>query len=618
MRLLMGISKNRHGTYYAIKKVPAHLQEAVARVLNNDKPRQIWLKRSLGTKDIATANRSAKAVLIEFDLTFERARGLITERARPLRTSLSPVEIKRIAEYHYARKLASNDEFVRTAPEQEREWRDLEPDAGPWVDAIPKFGLSKGQLLDIAVNMPVIVAQAKEAFAKGDIEHVTVQLENLLNTFQINLDERSAAYRDLGLEVLRAEVKGLLAIQQRDAGEPIETPSLPPVGITSTSGPTGETLAAAFVGWKRQTEPAPGTLTEYERAIRLFVELHGDLPVSQIRKSHVRHFREALQAVPRRRIGKLLSATLPELAEWGRAHAGAQKTTAGTVNKLLGGVQAVAVWADKNGMVPDDAMWSDPFARMRLAEGEAVRGGAPFELEDLQTIFSAPVFTKGERPEGGQGDAAFWLPLLALFTGGRLHELAALRASDVAHNVIIGAKVFAIVKDRKAGKRLKTERSERAVPLHPQLLEFGFLDYVAARTKAHGAKAWLLPKVAPETTGARAFSKWFGRYIGEHGVTDAKKVFHSFRHNFTDALRLAGVAEEVNKALLGHTDNSVHGRYGAKEKAQRFRHRLAEAVASVEYKGLDLSRVRNYRASGEGRRAARGGPRKHTSGRKGD
>ena len=36
-------------------------------------------------------------------------------------------------------------------------------------------------------------------------------------------------------------------------------------------------------------------------------------------------------------------------------------------------------------------------------------------------IFNTPVFTKGERPEGGQGNAAFWLPLLALFTGARHH-----------------------------------------------------------------------------------------------------------------------------------------------------------------------------------------------------
>jgi hypothetical protein len=43
MRLLMNLSKDRHGTYYAIKKVPVHLQEAVARVLNNGKARQTWL-----------------------------------------------------------------------------------------------------------------------------------------------------------------------------------------------------------------------------------------------------------------------------------------------------------------------------------------------------------------------------------------------------------------------------------------------------------------------------------------------------------------------------------------------------------------------------------------------
>jgi integrase len=68
-------------------------------------------------------------------------------------------------------------------------------------------------------------------------------------------------------------------------------------------------------------------------------------------------------------------------------------------------------------------------------------------------------------------------------------------------------------------------------------------------------------------------------------------VFHSFRHSFVDALRLGGVNGEINKALLGHTDPSVHDKYGAKDKAIRFRHRLAEAVASVSYTGLDLSSV---------------------------
>lgn len=67
MRRLMGISKDRHGTYYAIKKVPKELQEGVARVLDNGKRRQVWLKRSLGTKDLHQANIRAKPVLMDFD-----------------------------------------------------------------------------------------------------------------------------------------------------------------------------------------------------------------------------------------------------------------------------------------------------------------------------------------------------------------------------------------------------------------------------------------------------------------------------------------------------------------------------------------------------------------------
>jgi integrase len=341
-------------------------------------------------------------------------------------------------------------------------------------------------------------------------------------------------------------------------------------------------------------------LIDYERAIKLFTELHGDMPVAQIRRPQARQFREALQEVPRQRTGKLLKALLPELAQWGREHTEAQKIGAGTVNKLLGGVQAVCRWARKEHMMPDD--WADPFADMRLEEDESAR--APFDIGELQAVFGAPVFTKGERPKGGQGEAAFWLPLLALFTGARLSELAGLRVSDVTPNEIIGAVSIYIKADRKAGRTLKTKVSERFVPVHAQLIELGFLDYVA-QAKARGHKAWLFPQVAPETTGAAAFSKWFGRHIGAHGVTDTAKVFHSFRHNFVDALRVAAVSDEVNRALVGHSNGGVHGRYGAKEMAARFRHRLAEAVGSVTYAGLELSHLTSHQTSQDEARVKR-------------
>jgi hypothetical protein len=111
MRLLMGIVKDRHGTYCARKKVPQHLEAAVARVLNGRKSRQSWLKRSLRTKDLATANVRAKPVLIEFDRILERARKLYSEKPAPhLPRTLSQSEIDSIADAMYARMLAQDEE----------------------------------------------------------------------------------------------------------------------------------------------------------------------------------------------------------------------------------------------------------------------------------------------------------------------------------------------------------------------------------------------------------------------------------------------------------------------------------------------------------------------------
>jgi hypothetical protein len=56
-----------------------------------------------------------------------------------------------------------------------------------------------------------------------------------------------------------------------------------------------------------------------------------------IRRSHVRQFREALQAIPVRRSGALRGAALPELVERAKQHP-EEKIASSTVNKLLGGV----------------------------------------------------------------------------------------------------------------------------------------------------------------------------------------------------------------------------------------------------------------------------------------
>jgi hypothetical protein len=109
MRALMGLIKDRHGTYYARHKVPQRLQEAVADIIGNGKEKQVWLKKSLGTKDLSEANVRGKPIQIEFDKIIARAEAQLKER--PLRTNITDIEIKRIAEYFYAHELADDEDL---------------------------------------------------------------------------------------------------------------------------------------------------------------------------------------------------------------------------------------------------------------------------------------------------------------------------------------------------------------------------------------------------------------------------------------------------------------------------------------------------------------------------
>jgi integrase len=260
------------------------------------------------------------------------------------------------------------------------------------------------------------------------------------------------------------------------------------------------------------------------------------------------------------------------------------------VNKQIGGVQAALRWAhDKGGFISDDVAWADPFANMRLEEDDPSRG--PFDVAGLQALFRSPLFTEGERPKAGRGEAAFWFPLLALFAGCRRSEIAGLTVADVQD--IDGHSMLTFVEDREANKSLKTRNSRRAVPLHPQLKQLGFLDYVR-EIRADVGKGWLFPLVAPDKKGElEAWTKWFVRYRRSRGITDAN-VFHSLRHNFLDALRAAGVDEEMRTALFGHgwhRTSTTRG-YGARDMVVRFTAKvLADAVARVNYPGLDLSHL---------------------------
>ena len=172
-------------------------------------------------------------------------------------------------------------------------------------------------------------------------------------------------------------------------------------------------------------------------------------------------------------------------------------------------------------------------------------------------------------------DHEYFLPLLGLYTGARLEEIGQSLVKDIKQER--GVHYLDINGDGP-GKQLKTRSSWRKVPLHPKLVELGFLDYV--QDLRERGQERLFPKLRRGSKGqwTSSFSKRFGRILDQVGIADSRKGFHSFRHTFKEACRRAVVAEEVHDALTGHSGGGVGRTYGAVPLEA-----MAEAIEKVEY-----------------------------------
>lgn len=95
----------------------------------------------------------------------------------------------------------------------------------------------------------------------------------------------------------------------------------------------------------------------------------------------------------------------------------------------------------------------------------------------------------------------------------------------------------------------------------------------------------LVPNIYVRLTAT--WGEWFGPYMRTvWGITDKRKVFHSFRYTFKDCNRRAGIAEGVQRQLMGHAGKDVADDYGSGYDLNA----LTEAMATYRVPGLVIVR----------------------------
>jgi len=337
----------------------------------------------------------------------------------------------------------------------------------------------------------------------------------------------------------------------------------PPFGIedNQAQAETLQSIANRYRDFKEVRGDAAKTLADFDVTMRLAYEVMSpEKPINAVGDADVRALRDLIAAVPPNS-GKAKANHGKTLKQLAAENKDGPKLGFSTQEKRLRFFRGMLSWACDEGHID-----KVPGAKVAVsAKKITTQRGGPYSNDDLALIFSTPVYvgrvsaarssTKGHKIIK---DGKFWVPLIDLFSGMRLGEIVQLQGSDL--RVIDGVWVFDINRSEDKNKKVKTDTSLRQVPVHKTLIAMGLVEH----HKGKPSRSRLFPDISSGKNGfySHNFSKWWGRYGNTFEFGGHKKVFHSFRHLFTDRLRNVEAPDYVLKAVLGHSDKSVTNKYG--------------------------------------------------------
>lgn len=510
--------------------------------------------RHLGTASLNEALRLRPAADIEFFSEVDRLERLIDHAPR----EISHAEATILVSKWFAERV------------KEDEQHDL---LNPTADPERRRSAVEGK--------SAIVEVVSEMIGTGDLEPFQAHAQSLFEENGIQPDPQSPGFRLAAQLMARADRERWLMQDARLRGDFGYQPSDPVFAAALREGqerkpkPTLGGLIEAFKA-DRSERWSPSSEAAYVPVERVLREVLGSArQLDTITREDGRRLFDVVRRLPKN-LGK--NPKLKGLSILEAIELDVPKLSPKSIN----GTYLAMMKATFHFAVQEQWIEADPLAGLTVADPVAEADKRdPFTVDQLIIIFGgSPWNPRNAAPRGKP--LHYWGPLMALFLGMRRGEIAQLSTDDVTE--IDGVPVILI--RAGSGRRLKTSNARRMLPVHPELIRLGFLEY-AQRTKAEGEKQ-LWPGEKPDTRGkwGDGFSDWFLRLLKARSVTGNKLGLHSFRHNFQDRLREAGLhGTALGQELAGRSKGgSTSNNYGSGFATKM----LAEAIAKITYPGLDL------------------------------
>lgn len=402
---------------------------------------------------------------------------------------------------------------------------------------------------------------------------------------------------------LSAEAKGMVVAPKRTSAALAEAVERKPVlGQSLALSSEGKLPVSkywdVYVGIKQGSSApvAKHTLERRETAWKELCDLLGaGTKLFEVTKADIWRYRDALMKAPAYAgsIRALRDLSFTQRIEAVTQNPGKyQSLDLNSVGDRLRQINAVFAEAEKRGHLD-----RNPAQGVSESKKTSEKARSAYSDDELQLIFSTAPFDRPV-PLELQSDE-YWVPLLQLFMGARASELY-LRTSDVVLDHPIPHIRLVEFEERT----LKNASSARAIPIHPQLIELGFLEYCRL-AKARGPElfpAWEFRKGQKPSEGAgrRRFNRHL-RNLMPNRTDGFPADSHTFRHNFESALmKLFAPPGEEARGVVKPDENRIAARLTGRafnSSAETYTHDLvslpdlAAAIAKVCYPGLSLKHL---------------------------
>lgn len=533
----------RGGTYYFRRRVPKALRYAF--------PFDAWVE-SLHTTDFEEAKRLVRVRSVEIDTRIRAAEAQAVGVTFP---PLRPDEAAGLAAA-WLRERLNEDEEARLAGGSS--WYRNQEVVLLEKAATAKCQLAKGLWRCVGKDADEALAKVGRFYAKED-----------------------PSRRLMGGELLKAQVAYYEAVEARQRGKLVEAPAVPRMPLSAPSGPlSGHTvgdLITAYTADKRKTHGEAWVTKRYGHIFRALGEiLAEDKPLASLTRADGRAVRDFLSTIPQHAGKRYPKLSLREAAAAAERD-GSPTLAPKSVASYLQNLNAMMNWA-----VAEDWLARNPLSGL-VGKAEARTERQTYTPKELRSLFTSLLPYREALPW------RFWIPALGLYTGARLNELAQLRVEDVvevASVVCIRISPYTAEGRQSDDKRVKTKGSKRTVPLHPELIAAGFVEWARERGKPQERVFHELPK-GPNGGYSHEASRWYAKHLKAAGLHRPGLVFHSLRHTFRDAARDGGVTKEVAEALGGWSNSAVSERYGDRGRVRL----LSDAVAKLDFGGFSLAEV---------------------------